>query len=518
MTAAELAESAPLWAAQHGAVLLIAVPLIAAAVAAVTPSARGAWVITFVVTVFSAVLSSLLLAQVWSEGVISYPVGGWAPPLGIEYRVDALNGAVLLLVSVMGALCTLYAPASVAAEIPAPKQALFYSAFLVCFAGLLGVAVTGDAFNLFVFLEISSLSTYILVAMGWRRDRRALTAAYNYLILGTIGATFYVIGVGFLYMATGTLNFADMAERLAPLADASTVRAGFAFIIIGIGLKIAMFPLHGWLPNAYAYAPSVVTAFLASTATKVAFYALVRFLYSVFDPSFSFQGVSLVLLLAPLAVAGMLIASMQAVFQDDVRRLFAYSSVAQVGYMLMGLALGTAAGMAAGLLHVLNHALMKGALFMALGAISMRLGVTRVDQFRGLGRVMPFTMAALTVGGLSLIGVPLTVGFVSKWYLLDAALARGWWWVVLAVAVSSVLAFVYVGRILEAAYLRPPPEHEGRAIGVKAIPLGMMIPLWALVAANIWLGVDAELTTSAACRAAEAVGAPGAGCPAVGAR
>lgn len=517
MTALEIAASAPRWAVEHASVLLVAVPLIAAALTAMAPNARVAWVIAFAVTVSCALLSALLLAQVWSGGALSYAIGGFEPPLGIEYRVDALNAAVLLLVSVMASLCALFAPASVAAEIPAQKQTLFYSAFLVCFSGLLGVAVTGDAFNLFVFLEISSLSTYILVAMGWRRDRRALTAAYNYLVLGTIGATFYVIGVGFLYMATGTLNFADMAARLAPVADTSTVRAGFAFIVVGLGLKLGMYPLHAWLPNAYAFAPSFVTAFLASTATKVAFYALVRFLYSVFNPTFAFQDLSLLYLLAPLGLAGMLIASVQAVFQDDVRRLFAYSSVAQIGYMLTGLAMGSALGLAAGLLHLINHALMKGALFMALGAVSMRLGATRVDQLSGLGRVMPFTMAALAIGGLSLIGVPLTAGFISKWYLLEAALERGWWWAVAAIAVSSVLAFIYVGRVLEAAYLRPPPEHDGRALSVQPIPLAMMIALWTLVIANVWLGLDAGFTSQAACRAADAVLAVDDACRAMGA-
>ena len=516
MTAAEFASSYPLWAVEHASVLIAAVPLLAAAVAALIPSPRGAWALAFITTLFCTAMAALLLAQTWSGGVISYDLGGWAPPLGIKYRVDALNAAVLLLVSAIAAACAFYAPASVGAEIPARQQALFYSAFLVCFAGLLGVAVTGDAFNLFVFLEISSLSTYVLVAMGRHRDRRALTASYNYLILGTIGATFYVIGVGFLYMATGTLNFADIAERLAPLADSTTVRVGFAFIVIGLGLKVAMFPLHSWLPNAYAFAPSFVTAFLASTATKVALYAVARILYSVFDPSFSFQGLSLAYLLAPLALLGMIGASVQAVFQSDVRRLFAFSSVAQVGYMLTGFAIGSAAGMSAGLLHLVNHAMMKGAIFMALGIISMRLGVTRVEQFRGLGRVMPFTMAGLTIACLSLIGVPLTVGFTSKWYLLNAALASGWWWVVAAIGVASVLAFVYVGRVLEAAYLRPPPEHDGRAISVRPAPLGMAAALWVLALANIWFGIDAEFTTSLACRAADALFGAGDACAAMG--
>ncbi|MGD2133078.1 MAG: monovalent cation/H+ antiporter subunit D family protein [Maricaulaceae bacterium] len=521
MSAADVLNAAPAWVVTHSAVLIAVLPLLAAALIAVIPSARGAWIIALATTAACTVFAAVLLSLAWTSGAVSYELGGWAPPLGIEYRVDALNGAILLLIAVMGLACTLYAPSSVAAEIPARKQTLFYSAFLVCFAGLLGVVVTGDAFNLFVFLEISSLSTYVLVALGSHRDRRALTASYNYLILGTIGATFYVIGVGFLYMATGTLNFADMAERLAPLSDSTVVRAGFAFIVVGLGLKLAMFPLHTWLPNAYAFAPSFVTAFLASTATKAAFYALARFLFSVFSPDVSFEGMSLVFLLAPLGVAGMVIASFQAVLQTDVRRVFAYSSVAQVGYMIMGLAFvsaaGAASGLAAGLLHVFNHAMMKAALFMGLGAMSLRLGITRVDQFAGLGRVMPFTMAGVTIAGLSLIGVPLTVGFVSKWYLFQAALAAGWWWAVAALAVSSILAFIYVGRILEAAYLRPPPEHDGQRLRALAPPLSMLIPFWALVLANLYFGVNAEFTTELACRAADAVFAAGDACESMGA-
>ncbi len=503
MTALALLDLAPDFVRAHSAPLVVVTPMLASALAALTPSARAAWSVALGASVMSLAFASVLMAQVWTDGVISYPMGGWAPPLGIEYRVDPLNAMFVLLVAAFAVICLVYAPKSVDAEIEPRKRALFYSVFLVCVTGLLGVAITGDAFNIFVFLEISSLSTYVLVAMGAQRDRRALTAAYNYLILGTIGATFFVIGIGFLYAATGTLNLVDLSERLGPLSDTTTVRAGFAFVIIGLGLKIAMFPLHTWLPSAYTFAPSFVTAFLAATATKVAFYALVRFLYSVFDPSFSFQGQALLFLLAPLAVVGMIAGSFQAVFQNDIRRLFALSSVAQVGYMLLGVSFGTAAGLTAGLLHLGNHAFLKAALFMAIGAAALRLGATRVQDFAGLGRVMPFTMAAFTVAGLSLIGVPLTAGFVSKWYLLEAAFDRGWWWAAAAIAVSSVLALVYVGRILETAYLRPPPTRDGAPLGQLAAPLSMLLPLWVLSALTIWFGVDAELPTSLTCRAAE---------------
>jgi formate hydrogenlyase subunit 3/multisubunit Na+/H+ antiporter MnhD subunit len=269
---------------------------------------------------------------------------------------------------------------------------------LLAFSGLSGVAITGDAFNLFVFLEISSIGTYAIIAMGWKNDRRALTASFNYLVMGTIGATFFVIGIGFLYMATGTLNMADMAQRIAELPGDRVVEVGFAFILVGIGLKAALFPLHLWLPNAYAFAPNFVTTFLAATATKVAFYVIIRFSFDVFSIESAYVVNALTYVVTPLAIAGMLVGSMQALFQADARRLFAYSSVAQVGYMLLGLGMATAAGVAAGTLHLLNHALMKGALFMALGAFAYSYGVRRIDDLKGLGQAMPFTGAAFTIG------------------------------------------------------------------------------------------------------------------------
>ena len=191
--------------------------------------------------------------------------------------------------------------------------------------------ITGDAFNVFVFLEISSLSTYVLIAQGSHRDKRALTAAYNYLIMGTIGATFFVIGIGFLYMATGTLNMADLADRIAVQSDSRTIRAAFAFIVVGVGLKVAIYPLHLWLPNAYTFAPSAITAFLAATATKVAIYVLLRFMFSVFQPEFIAQVPTLEVIILPFALLAMFGASLTAIFQRDLKRMLAYSSIAQIG-------------------------------------------------------------------------------------------------------------------------------------------------------------------------------------------
>jgi multicomponent Na+:H+ antiporter subunit D len=491
--------------AHHAPVLIVVLPLLLAPVAAVLPNGRAGWALSLLASLFVAWMVLILFGQVAEHGVVEYAMGGWQAPLGIVYRVDALNMPILALIGAVGLLCVLYALPIVADEIEPDKQSLFYSAFLICFTGLLGVTITGDAFNVFVFLEISSLATYALIAMGAGKDRRALTASYNYLVLGTIGATFFVIGVGFLYMATGTLNMEDIGRIMAENGHNRVTQAAFAFIVVGLGLKAAMFPLHVWLPNAYATAPSFVTAFLASTATKVAFYVLIRFLFGVFHPDVSFVSMSFTWVFAVVGVIGMLVASLQAVFQTDPRRLLAYSSVAQVGYMMLGLGLGSAVGLSAALLHLINHALMKGTLFMALGAFGLKFGISRVSDLNGMGRTMPAAATAFTIAGLSLIGVPLTIGFTSKWYLILAVLERGWWWAVAAVIVSSLLAMAYIGRLLAAIWMEAAPERDGVPVARTRAPWLVIMPMSALAFANIYFFINADLLVNLARSAAAAV-------------
>ncbi len=479
----------------HMAALQVAIPLISAPICALLRGGRLPWLLALAVSWFALYASISLLTQVMDSGPISYHMGNWAPPFGIEYRVDAINAFVLMIVSGISAIALPYARRSIAHEIDPRRHGQFYTAYLLCLTGLLGVTITGDAFNIFVFLEISSLSTYVLVASGARKDRRALTAAYNYLILGTVGATFFVIGVGLLYMVTGTLNIADLAERLKPLADNRVVQAGFAFVIVGMGLKLAMFPMHTWLPNAYTYAPSAVTVFLAATATKVSVYVVLRFLFTVFGPTYGFVPLTFEFIFLPLAILAMFAGSSAAIFQSNLKRLFAYSSVAQLGYMVLGVALGNIAGLTATVLHLFNHALMKGALFMALGCVALRIGAVTIDGVRGLGREMPWTFAAMVGAGLSLIGVPATVGFISKWHLILGAVSNGWWPVVVLIVASSLLAVIYIWKIVEAAYIGQAPK--GRAPVAEA-PLSMLVPLWVLVLANFYFGINAEPTTSVA--------------------
>lgn len=481
--------------------LQVVIPLLSAPLALMLGRGRLSHLLALVVSTIALVISYTLLQTVLVDGPISYEMGGWAPPWGIEYYVDAVNAFVLLIVSAIGTVVMIAAGTSVAREIPESKQNLFFTAYLLCLAGLLGITITGDAFNVFVFLEISSLSTYILISLG--NDRRALTSALQYLIMGTIGATFILIGVGMLYMSTGTLNMHDLAVRLDPLGESRTVQAAFAFLAVGISLKLALFPLHLWLPNAYTYAPSVASAFLAATATKVAVYVMLRFFFTIFGVEFSYNVMPLGFILMTLALLAIFAGSLVAIWQDNAKRLLAYSSVAQIGYMILGISFASQTGLTAAILHLFNHAMMKGGLFLALAALFYSARGTTMSHFRGLGKTMPWTMMAVVLGGLSLIGVPLTVGFVSKWYLVLAALEEGMWPVAFLVLLGSLLAVIYIWKLVEAAYFQQPTDEA--AATVKEAPLSLLIPAWILVVANIYFGIDTTLTVGAAEAAASSL-------------
>jgi multicomponent Na+:H+ antiporter subunit D len=322
--------------------------------------------------------------------------------------------------------------------------------------------------------------------------------------MGTIGATFYVIGIGLLYLVTGSLNILDIAQRLGPAAAESSrpVLAALAFLTVGISLKLALFPLHVWLPNAYAYAPSFATAFLAATATKVAVYVLLRLFFSVFGVAISFESLPVTEVMLALSVAAMFIASLLAIFEQNVKRMLAYSSLGQIGYITLGISLANEAGLTGGIVHLFNHAVMKAALFLVLGAVVFRIGTAKIADLAGIGRQMPFTMAAFVVAGLAIIGAPGTAGFVSKWYLAVGALQKGWWPLVFLIMASSVLAMVYIGRVVEVAWFREP---SALALKAKDPPPSMLVPVLLLAAATVYFGFETQASAGIASQAAHAL-------------
>ena len=471
--------------------LQIVIPLVAAPLCSLVRSPTPAWILAASVSAASFAVAVALAVAVSDGSEMAYLLGGWAAPWGIEYRIDALNALVLVIVTGASTVSLVQARLSVAREVRRERIGLFYTAWLLCLTGMLGMAITGDVFNVFVFLEIASLSAYALVALG--PGPAALLAAFRYLVLGSIGATFFLIGIGLLYMMTGTLNMADLSARLGDAAHTRTVAAGVVFVVLGLGLKAAVFPLHAWLPAAYAHAPSSAASFLAGTATKVSVYVLARFLFGVFGVDLAFERLGFGVLLVPLAIAGVVAGSAVAVFQDSVKRLLAWSSIAQLGYMVLGLGLGTAGGVAASVIHLFNHALMKVALFLAIGNLVYRTGSDALANLAGLGRRMPWTMGAFVVAAMSLVGIPLTAGFVSKWYLLRAALAEGMWPIAVVILVSSLLAALYMWRVVSVAFFARTAPDTVQAHATEA-HWTMVAPVVALAFANIYFGVETSFS------------------------
>ena len=478
-------------------VLLIVLPLLAAPLLVLIGNRRLCYMVALAVTWKVFAIAVALLMQVMNSGPISYELGGWPSPYGIVYVIDHLSAFVMLFVSGLGAIVLTYAPASINREIPLSKHYLFFATYLLCMTGLLGMCITGDLFNVFVFLEISSLASYALISLG--KTRRAPLAALHYLILGTIGATFFLIGIGLLYQMTGTLNMADIADRLQRVDGDRTQLVAFAFMTVGLCIKMAVFPLHTWLPNAYTYAPSTVTCFIASTATKVSVYAFIRLVFGIFTPKFAFEVLPLDQALMIFSLVGIFIASAAAVYQTNVKRLLAFSSVAQIGYMLLGISMANVNGLSAGIVHMFNHALIKGGLFMVVGCFALRLGSVQLEDWKGAGKTMPWTSFAWVVGGLGLIGVPLTAGFISKWLLLTAALQLEWWHVAVLMLLSSLLALVYVWRVVETLYFSDPSE---RAKHASEAPASMLIPTYVVIAGTVvfgcWTVYSAGLANKAA--------------------
>ncbi len=415
---------------------------------------RLAYPTALTATLVSAIISFHNLFLVWTNGPISYHFGGWLPPVGIEYLLDPLSAFVALVVNVVAFFVLWHSQGILAQEIPG-RSVPYYALVLLLLCGANGMIITGDMFNLYVFLEIFSLASYGLIGVG---EKRAPVASFRYLIMGTIGASFYLLGLGFLYIVTGTLNMADMSNILPLVHGNPAVMAGLLLMIVGLGLKMALFPLHGWLPDSYTYAPSTTSALIAPLGTKVAAYVMIRILFFVFNVKFVSETIPITDLISWLAAAGILYGSIMAIAQNEMKRMLAYSSIAQIGYIGLGIGLANSLGFIGAVLHIMNHAFMKGALFLVAANLRKNSGhsdITRLDaSFR---KRLPWSMAAFTLAALSMIGLPPTAGFFSKWYLALAAIGKGKWLFLAVILVSSLLNAVYFFRILEKVYLMPSP-------------------------------------------------------------
>ena len=475
--------------------LLIVVPILAATL----PIVLGlkwkdtGWAVSTGVCglLFGAAL--LLAASVYTgDAAVVHELGGFVRPVGIELVADRFSTGIAVLVTGVSFATLAYT------RVGGPRGNPFYAGYLLLAGGLLGVTFTGDVFNLFVFLEITGLATYALVAKG--RGGEAAVAALKYLILGTLGASLYLIGVGFLFLATGTLNMVHLGETMATVGyDDPLVRAGFAFILVGFAIKVAQWPVHTWQPDAYQRAPDGVTPLIAALVSTVSAYALGRVLYTVFTPAFFAEVPMAAGALVTIGMVSVLMGSILAVIQRDVKRMLAYSSVSQFGLIVAAFGLATETALLGAMIHLLGHGLMKAGLFIAIGVVAVALGARTVREYAGVARERPYAAGAIAALGIALIGIPPSIGFLGKWYIAVGAVEAANWPVAAVIFISTMLTLAYVARLGERMYFQAHsrPGHTPRTAPLvpdggnmlgKDVSIGMRGIMIALALLAIVLG------------------------------
>ena len=471
-------------------ILLIIVPFLTALIIPVL----GLWkkklcYTVFIIAIAVSLFSSLMIMKnILKQNVINYYLGGWKPPWGIEYYIDHLGSLIIILISFISLITAIYAKKSIEKELP-DRVILFYSLFLLLFVGLLGIVATGDLFNLYVFFEISALSAYALIAVG---DDKAQFASFRYLIIGTIGACFYLLGVGYLYITTGTLNIADLNQLLPNLFHLKTVVAAFSFFMLGIGIKTAIFPLHIWLPDSYTYAPSVVSAYIAPLMTKVGVLVLIRILYVVFGTPFSIELVHADFLLSWIAAIAIIVGCIMALAQSDLKRMLSYIIIAEVGYIILGIGMANKNALIGSILHIVNDAVMMSCLYLIIGAIIFKTGIRKLAQLPQLNKKMPFTMAAFTIAALSMVGVPPACGFYSKWYLILGALDAENYIFVAVILLTGLFNAILFFRIIEKIYFNPASSRNEINHDINKrdeSPLSMLVPILIMASGILLLGI-----------------------------
>ena len=473
----------------HWLPLVVMTPLVGGALARVLGMAGAgalrAWSLAIVsVTLLAALVLTL---EVAASGPFSYPLGGWDRPFGIELRFDEFSAAILFMALIAG-LVLVYAGRDAAREMPAGRLPWFHALMLLNLGGMAGFAVTGDLFNLFVFMEVVSVSSYALVALG--EQRMAPVAAFRYLLAGAASSALILFSIGILYALTGSLNMADVAARLGGEPAGMPAAVALGGLVTGFLLKAEVFPLHAWLPDAHASAPAPVSAVLSALVVKLGILGVLR-CWQLFAAAGVLPLGALGELLAWGGALSLVAGAGFALFQQDIKRLLAYSTVSNIGYIVMGLGLASQQAVLGAGLHVLNHALIKSTLFLAAGALIHQTGCRKLYDLRGAGRAMPWTSLALTVGVLSVVGLPPTAGFPGKWYIALGALDAGRPVFAVVAAAGGLLAFAYYTRVLNTLYFLPP-THE-RVLGVREAPLSLLAPVLLLALLCMMAGIFARV-------------------------
>ena len=474
----------------HAPILAIVIPLFAAFLIPIisiiakrfgAERMRGWFVVA--IMVLTLVIVASMAPDVWGgEAPIVYKLGGWSPPWGINLSINGLNLLIALIIASIGSLVAIYSVVSMERDNGLDK---YYTLLLLVIVGCMGVALTGDIFNLYVFFEIMSISAYALVA--FRRNWGSIEAGIKYLIIGSLGTAFILLGIALAYGLVGSLNIADLTGKITEIGATQPlpviIPLMLTLFIAGFGIKIAMVPMHAWLPDAYQAAPSAISALLAGATTAIGLYAMLRISYMLFG------AVAIGTMFIILGLITMVAGGLMALVQQDLKRLLAYSGISQMGYVLLGVGFATAAGIQGGLFHLLNNAIYKVLLFMCAGAIIYRVGTSNMDKLGGLGKNMPITATLFIIGGLAISGVPPFNGFASKWMIYVAGIEAGQAITYASTAIAvimSALTLAYFLKAINLIFLGQRPMHLRE---VKEAPPLMLFPMLILAVLCVVLGI-----------------------------
>lgn len=397
-----------------------------------------------------------LAREILLHGTFTYAVGGWPAPWGIELSLDAVSGFFLITIGVVATPIMLYASVDLIKEVGSRSRAAwFLTLFLLLVAALCGLAVTGDLFNIYVMVEVATIASCAIVAA--RNDATSVEATFKYLMLATIGSGFVLLGIGFLFVLTGNLNMNFIAQELSMSWQKypTALWVCLSFFMVGFGVKSALFPLHVWLPDAHSTAIAPSSAMLSSLAIKGYIIALLKVFYVAVGAKIITR-LPITDILTLLGMVAIIAGALFALAQDELKRRLAFSTISQVGYIFLGIGLGNIHGLTGTFMHILSHATTKALLFLAAGAMIKHTGKSRISEMAGVGAAMPVTVGAFAVGSLSMIGIPLFSGFVSKWQLLLGSLANGNDLAVLVLVGGSLLAAAYLLPVLRMAFFERP--------------------------------------------------------------
>lgn len=440
-------------------------------------------------------MAAILLAQ---KGIpIIYSMGGWQAPWGIELKVDSLGAFFLLVTAAVSLPVALFARGNLAEEVGSKERVTrFYVLYLLLVGALTGMAMTNDLFNVYVLVEVATLSSCALVSA--RNHPSAADSAFKYLILATLGSALVLGGIGFLYIITGHLNMGFASQELAGIwqHNPHVVWLAVSFLLVGFGVKSALFPLHVWLPDAHSTAPTPASAILSGLAVKGYLICLFKILYNVFGNTI-LQNFAIHRILVLAGTVAIIAGSVSALVQDHLKPRLAFSTVAQIGYIFLGLGLTNQKGLAGTLFYLGSHAVIKSTLFLAAGAMISATGRKDIRGFAGIGRKMPITMAAFTVASLGLVGIPLFSGFVGKWNLLLGSFEAGSIFSGIVIIIGSVLCAAYLFPIIRLAYFEPTPKKNWQDPGMPQ-KIALILLALAVIIIGVVPGPLLELASRAA--------------------